>query len=239
VVMRGSSDTARIPQGSPDPVPSSSLTAPKPPTSITTALAQSLYQLATAAEAAESIEQLLGYEGAGANAWYSHFQDRCHSRFPFPGRRAPRAEDPLNILLNIGFTALYNWTAHFLRIHGFAPTLGILHEHRTGHAGLASDLMEPFRHLIDAVVLDFSNSLSIQDFVPDAKGPFATEIKFPALKRFRATLWKRLQTAHQPTNRNAAIPYLKSMEQQANHLRRHLLERNSKFVPFEQTESIQ
>lgn len=215
-------------QGSPDTA------APELDPASENPLETALLNLANLAESATSIEQLLGYEGAGANAWYSQFRHRCHHRFAFPGRRAPRAEDPLNILLNIGFTALHNWTAHFLRVHGFAPALGVLHEHRAGHASLASDLMEPFRHLVDAVVLDSSRSLSFQDFNMDGKGPFPTEIKYPALKRFRAALWQRWQTFHQPPGKASAIPYLKSLELQAINLRRHLLDRSQPLIPFHQ-----
>lgn len=201
-----------------------------------TSLPATLQQLARSAESATTVDQLLGFEGAGANAWYGNFRSRAHHRFQFPGRRAPRADDPLNILLNIGFTALHNWTAHFLRVHGFAPTLGVLHGHRAGHAALASDLMEPFRHLVDAVVLDCSRLLSSQDFQYDQKGPFPTAIKFPALKRFREALWKRLQTFHLPPKRDSAQPYLKSLERQVITLRHHLLDRERKhpFYPFRQ-----
>ncbi|MCA9065514.1 MAG: CRISPR-associated endonuclease Cas1, partial [Planctomycetaceae bacterium] len=186
------------------------------------------------ASQADRIEQLTGYEGQAANLWYSALAGTRIGRFEFPGRRAPRAHDPLNILLNIGFTALHNWTAHFLRVHGFAPAAGIMHEHRSGHAALASDLMEPLRHLVDAVVLDCSDDLSTKDFQYDQDGPFPTTIRFPALKRFRAALWTRLLTFHHPPRRTAAIPYLKSLERQVITLRRHLLDRNAPFVPFRQ-----
>jgi CRISPR-associated endonuclease Cas1 len=202
-----------------------------------TQLGHQIRTLAESARLAERIEQLLGYEGAAANAWYSALAQSQVGRFQFPGRRAPRAKDPLNILLNIGFTALHNWTAHFLRVHGFAPAVGIMHEHRPGHAALASDLMEPFRHLVDAVVLDCSRALSIGDFRFEQEGPFSTTIKFPALKQFRAALWKRLLTFHLPPKRQHAIPYLKSLERQIITLRRHLLDRQAPFVPFRQIPS--
>ncbi len=96
--------------------------------------------------------------------------------------------------------------------------------------------MEPFRHLVDAVVLDCSRLLSSQDFQYDQKGPFPTAIKFPALKKFRAALWKRLQTFHLPPKRDSALPYLKSLERQVITLRHHLLdkERHHPFFAFRQ-----
>ena len=197
-------------------------------------VAARLRLLSASASSAVSVEQLLGYEGAAANAWYSALAQVRVGNFQFPGRRAPKARDPLNILLNIGFTALHNWTAHFLRIHGFAPAVGIFHQHRPGHAALASDLMEPFRHLVDSVVLDSAQALSMKDFQFDQDGPFPTTIRFPALKRFRAALWKRLLTFHLPPKRDAAIPYLKSLERQIITLRRHLLDRQAPFIPFRQ-----
>ncbi|MCA9000100.1 MAG: CRISPR-associated endonuclease Cas1 [Planctomycetaceae bacterium] len=197
-------------------------------------LADRLRNVAVLVKGADSVEQLLGFEGIAANAWYGHLSRHSFGRFQFPGRRAPRAHDPLNILLNIGFTSLYHWTSHFLRIHGFAPALGIYHEARSQHAALASDLMEPFRHLVDATLIDTAPTLRKRDFKYDQPGPFPTIIEFSALKRFRAALWQRLQTFHLPSHRKAAVPYLKSLEHQVVTLRRHLLDRQAPFVPFHQ-----
>ncbi len=197
-----------------------------------------LQQLAIASAQADSVEQLLGLEGAAANAWYSHFSQQPLGQFGFPGRRSPNANDAVNILLNIGFTALHNWTAHFLRIHGFASALGIMHEPRARFAALAADMMEPFRHLVDATVLDCVQVFKARDFKKTKDGPFPVTIAFPALKQFRAALWKRWLTFHLPPHRQAAVPYLKSLEQQVITLRRHLLDRRSPFVPFRQVESI-
>ena len=198
-----------------------------------------LQELAHRAWRCERIEQLLGLEGAGAAAWYRSFGGRVSARFAFPGRKAPRAEDPLNVLLNIGYTALHRWLVILLRQQGFAPSLGILHTPRRGHAALASDLQEPFRHLVDRVVIEFSHEMSPNDFQQVQNGPFALRIAPGVQKRFRAALFRSWNRFCRSLIDPAPQPYLQIMALHCRALRRHLLDRSSPFVPFEHPSSAE
>ena len=52
---------------------------------------------------------------------------RLPLEFPFERRVAPQADDPINALLNLGFTVLHRMAAGLLRSAGFAVSLGLLH----------------------------------------------------------------------------------------------------------------
>lgn len=192
-----------------------------------------LQELAHRAGRCDRIDQLLGLEGAGAAAWYRSFGGRVAPAFTFPGRAAPRAEDPLNVLLNIGYTTLHRWLMMLLKQQGFAPSLGLLHTPRRGHAALASDLQEPFRHLVDRVVIEFSYEMSPHDFQQSQSGPFALRIAPGVQKRFRAALFRSWNRLCGSLVDPSPQPYLQIMALHARALRRHLLDRSSPFVPFE------
>ncbi|MES2791600.1 MAG: CRISPR-associated endonuclease Cas1 [Planctomycetota bacterium] len=198
---------------------------------------EQLQELAHRAGRCERVEQLLGLEGAGAAAWYRSLNGRVSPAFAFPGRQAPAADDPINVLLNIGYTALHRWLIILLRQQGFAPSVGILHTPRRGHAALASDLQEPFRHLVDRVVIEFSYEMSPSDFQQSQHGPFALKIAPGTQKRFRAALYRSWNRYCRGLIDSAPQPYLQIMNLHARALRRHLLDRSSAFVPFEHPSS--
>lgn len=191
-----------------------------------------LRELAEQARKAETIARLLGYEGAGAAEWYRSLGGRVSSRFQFDGRHSPGAEDPLNILLNIGFTALYRELILLLKHLGFSPSLGVLHEGRRGHAALASDLQEPFRHLVDRAVIEASHDLSPGDFKRTEDGPFPVKLSAAAHMRFRAALHVSWKTVCRPVHAQTGMNYQQALAAQCRSLRRHLLDRGVPFVPF-------
>ncbi|MDR3191021.1 MAG: type II CRISPR-associated endonuclease Cas1 [Lactobacillaceae bacterium] len=61
-------------------------------------------------------------------------------------------DDPINILLNYGYSILLATTAKEIAALGYLTELGIHHNSYTNEYNLASDLMEPFRPLIDRKV---------------------------------------------------------------------------------------
>ena len=67
--------------------------------------------------------------------------------------RIPGAEDPINSHLNYGYAILRSLVARSLCASGLHPSLGIHHHNRYDPFCLADDIMEPFRPVIDGVVL--------------------------------------------------------------------------------------
>lgn len=72
--------------------------------------------------------------------------------FPRPFLREREAPDN-NALLNYGYAILRAMTARALCGAGLHPTLGIHHRNRYNAYCLADDLMEPYRYLVDRVVV--------------------------------------------------------------------------------------
>jgi CRISPR-associated protein Cas1 len=81
-------------------------------------------------------------------------------------RRPPT--DPVNALLSLGYTLLFNVVMAGVNLVGFDPYLGCLHSVEYGRPSLALDLMEEWRPVIvDTLVLSVFNlkAVGIEDFV--------------------------------------------------------------------------
>jgi group II intron reverse transcriptase/maturase/CRISPR-associated endonuclease Cas1 len=114
----------------------------------------------------ENLQSLLGYEGAATREYYqalTHIVPRW-CEFDSRNRRPPK--DPFNVLLSYGYTWLYAHTDAILTAQGFLTWKGYYHQPSAGHAALASDVIESYRHLIERVALTCVNNniLKIEDF---------------------------------------------------------------------------
>lgn len=91
--------------------------------------------------------------------------------------RRDRATDGANALLNYGYTVMRATVARAVVAAGLHPTVGIQHSNRGNAFALADDLVEPFRPLVDALVVamiaDGINALN-----PAAKQRMARLIAF-------------------------------------------------------------
>lgn len=72
--------------------------------------------------------------------------------FNNPNFRRNREMEDQNRLLNYGYAVLRSLTARAICASGLHPSLGVHHHNRYDPFSLASDLMEPFRPLVDEVV---------------------------------------------------------------------------------------
>lgn len=71
--------------------------------------------------------------------------------------RDRNAEDA-NALLNYGYTVLRAILSRAICASGLHPTIGIFHSNRANAFALADDLMEPYRPLVDQLVLNLASS---------------------------------------------------------------------------------
>ncbi len=105
------------------------------------------------------LSSLLGIEGAGAHTYFQGFAKMLRHGFRFTGRQRRPSPDPVNALLSLGYTMVYNEILSLLDGIGFDPYLGFYHQSRYGHATLASDLLEEFRSpLVDRLTLGVVNN---------------------------------------------------------------------------------
>lgn len=113
--------------------------------------------------AAQTPEALNGLEGSGARVYFSAIKELLPAELGFNGRNRQPPQDPFNALLSLGFTVLYSCLESVLRADGLLPWQGAYHRR---HAALASDLMEPFRHIVErqALALIKRRELKPDDF---------------------------------------------------------------------------
>lgn len=128
-----------------------------------------LRNLVKQAAAAESIETVRGYEGRAAVVYFNGLaKGISEDGFTFVKRTRRPPTDPINALLSLGYTLLFNAVQSATAAAGFDPYLGCLHEIDYGRPSLALDLMEEWRPvIIDTLVLSVINLkvLTPDDFV--------------------------------------------------------------------------
>lgn len=83
-----------------------------------------------------------------------------------------RQADGVNALLNYGYTVLRAVASRAICASGLHPTVGIFHANRANAFALADDIMEPFRPVVDLLVVDLVASGETA-VTPDAKGRLA------------------------------------------------------------------
>lgn len=182
------------------------------------------------ARRATSLSELLGIEGAAANAYFGHFsglikteQGGPNFAFDFSKRNRRPPADPVNALLSFAYAMLARAFTVTLATVGFDPYRGFYHQPRYGRPALALDMMEPFRPLIaDSAVIQAINNGEIRptDFVSAAG---SVNLDAEGRKRFIATFERRL--SHEITHPlfGYRISYRRLLELQARLLGRHLL----------------
>jgi CRISP-associated protein Cas1 len=120
---------------------------------------QSLEYLIEKAKQAETHEQLMGYEGAGAASYFSAFGEcLTNPAFVFDGRSRRPPGNPVNAMLSFGYQVLWNHLLALIEVQGLDPYQASLHQGSERHAALASDLIEEFRApIVDSLVMYLVN----------------------------------------------------------------------------------
>lgn len=180
-----------------------------------------LNQLAKRATAAENMDQLRGFEGAAARAYFGAFATLV-APFSFNGRVYRPPDNPVNAMLSFGYTLLYHRIASALRDKGFQPRIGFYHQGRGTHCALASDLLEELRHLVERVVLALIHLKEVcpEDFLPhNFKGNNSVRLSGDAfrtfVRRFERTMGSKFNYGG-----GGQISYNAYLDQMADNLRR-------------------
>ncbi len=114
------------------------------------------------AENCGSAEQLMGYEGSAAKAYFRGLAAVVEESFRFQGRNRRPPRDPFNSMLSLGYSILLNEVYGEIEHRGLNPYFGFLHRVRENHPALASDLMEEWRPVVvDSVVMSMVNGHEI------------------------------------------------------------------------------
>lgn len=116
------------------------------------------------------LDEVRGVEGDAARTYFSGFdhlivRDKDHFFMRQRSRRPPL--DRINCLLSFLYTLVVNDIRSALEAVGLDPAVGYLHRDRPGRSGLALDLMEEFRPMVDRLAISLVNlgQLRRDDFV--------------------------------------------------------------------------
>ena len=140
------------------------------------------------AEAQEkaTVGELVGTEGSAARTYFAGLAKVVLGEFQFAGRRKRPPPDPVNALLSLGYTLVFNEISSLLDGVGFDPYLGFFHKPDYGRTSLAADLLEEFRApLVDRLTLTLVNNrvLKNEDFAPHPRSG-GVYLKKEAMKRY-------------------------------------------------------
>jgi CRISPR-associated endonuclease Cas1/group II intron reverse transcriptase/maturase len=149
----------------------------------TAAVLQELQAYRAQLGAAGDLDSLRGLEGRAARLIYGHLNTLIHEPAFQLRERVRRPPDPINSLLNLGYYLLFSRLNALLRSAGLNPYLGFLHSPHDRFESLVADLQEPFRAMIDRIVLKLINLRIITpaDFETSERGAYLTR---EARKRF-------------------------------------------------------
>lgn len=188
---------------------------------------------------AKSIEQLNGYEGTASAAYFKAFRAALKGDWGFGAREYHPPKDPVNALLSLGYTLLYNDTYGAVNLVGLDPYMGFFHQPRHGHACLASDLMEEHRSvLIDRMVLTALNLQMIKPTEFERQPNGGITLKPEALKRFFALYAQTVKESIWYPYTGIQTTYRQVIEFQARHLVRVLLGEETTYSPFEAEKAL-
>lgn len=135
----------------------------------------------------QSPDTLNGIEGLAARHYFAGFGKMIVAEFEFNGRLKRPPPDPVNALLSLGYTMIYNEISSLLDGMGFDPYLGYYHSVEYGRASLASDLQEEWRApIVDRLTLRLVNNrmLTADDFYDNHQG--GVYLTRDAMKRYFA-----------------------------------------------------
>lgn len=113
---------------------------------------------------AGNLEQLNGFEGAAASAYFKAYCALFAPRLLFTGRNRRPPKDPVNVILSLTYTLLHAEAVRVLHAFGFDPALGFYHKPAYGRESLACDLMELIRARADVWIWQLFRS---QTLVPE------------------------------------------------------------------------
>ena len=194
-----------------------------------------MMRLARNARNADSLQTLLGIEGAAASVYFASFghllrSDRTPFDFKARNRRPPR--DPVNAVLSFLYSMLIKQVLVSTIAVGFDPYLGFYHQPKYGKPALALDLAEEFRPIVadSAALTLFNNSeLDEADFIQRSGAVALTQKGRKAVIR---AFERRLDTLITHPLFGYSISYRRIMEVQARLLGRHVLGELPKYPAF-------
>jgi len=143
------------------------------------------------------VSTVIGIEGRASAIYFGAFGKMFRKELRFVTRSQRPALDPVNSLLNLGYTLITNEMFSLTSAVGFDPYIGFLHGIDYGRPSLALDLIEEFRHpIIDRLTLELVNKeiLKSDDFEEKENGIY---LKDDSRKLYFENYERRILTSFQ------------------------------------------
>ena len=147
-------------------------------------------------DAAETIEQVMGFEGTAARMYFNLLGQLVEPDFYFEKRTKRPAKDPFNSMLSFGYSILMDEIYGKIEARGLNPYFGFMHADQGKHPTLASDMMEEWRAVIvDSTVMSLINGheISIEGFY-SVKDTGAVYLDNDTFRVYVAKLDKKFRT---------------------------------------------
>lgn len=135
------------------------------------------------------ISTLMGIEGTAAKVYFNRLFDVIE----WKGRQPRVKRDIVNLLLDIGYTILFNYVDALVSMYGFDTYKGNLHQEFYNRKSLICDLVEPFRVIVDYKIHKMYNlkQISEDDFICQ-KGRYM--VNFKSSKNYGALFAKEINS---------------------------------------------
>jgi CRISPR-associated protein Cas1 len=177
-------------------------------------------------------QQFFLLEAQCAKAYFAALRVIVDPKWQFFARNRLPPKDPVNALLSLGYSLLFNNMLCLVRAKGLHPNIGFLH---SGHyqPSLVLDLMEPFRSsIIDTTVLMSINKgiITPDDFVMKDQQCLLTKT---ALSKFIQLIENKLTANFTDRETKSIIDYRKAMDLQIKSLNQ-LMDEKGPFEGFTQ-----
>jgi CRISPR-associated protein Cas1 len=108
-------------------------------------------------------------EKTSAKAYFSYYTSLFDKKYGFDSRNQSfvrqskkNATDPINALINYGYSVLAGEICKFVYGFGLDPYYGYMHKSHSGFMALVYDVIEPFRWLVESAVYHIVNTSSKQ-----------------------------------------------------------------------------
>ncbi len=122
-----------------------------------------------------TIPQILGIEGISARQYFSTLQMILPESL-YAGKRTQHpAQDPFNAFLNYGYAILASEIEGHIIRSGLDPSIGFLHQDRSGRKSLVYDLIEEFRQpIVDRAIITLITRKQLDQSSLDTSGQISS-----------------------------------------------------------------
>jgi len=183
---------------------------------------------------AKTVDEIRSVEARAAETYWRAFQKAVPVKLEFKSRsskarnRQYNASDPVNALLNYGYAFLQSAVRRAINTTGLDASLGYLHEGQPATTPLVYDFQEPYRWLVDYVVLKMvlSRAFSWDDFYFTGDD-YRLRIKPPLLDRYADLLREQFNSGVMYCGKR--LPWDTLIFRKCQELARYLLGKAARF----------